>query len=56
MPLTTSQAEYLEGLTQIAASEAEQADWLDRWLTIAAKARIAQRDDHARDDQEQADG
>ncbi len=49
MPLTTSQAEYLEGLTQIAASEAEEADWRDRWLTIAAKARIASRDEHARE-------
>lgn len=48
MPLITSQAEYLEGLTQLAASEAEEADWRDRWLTIAAKARIASRDDDAR--------
>jgi hypothetical protein len=49
MPLTKSQAEYLEGLTQLAASEAVEADWRDRWLTIAAKARIARRDDHTRD-------
>ena len=54
MPWTTSQAEYLEGLTQLAASEAEDADWRDRWLTIAAKARIASRDDRARDDESAA--
>lgn len=45
MPVTKSQAEYLEGLTQLAASEAQEADWRDRWLMIAAKARLARRDD-----------
>lgn len=47
MPLTTSQAEYLEGLSQLAASEAAQADWLARWLSIAVQAHTARREDHA---------
>ncbi len=49
MLLTKSQSEYLEGLAPLATSEAEEADWRDRWLSIAAKARVACRDDHLRD-------
>ena len=49
IPLTKSQSEYLEGLTQLAASEAQEPTGVIAGSTIAAKARVARSEDHARD-------